>query len=90
VDSEYCFNQKLKGTLGEEISSGEERFGIIWPLGHSQTNGEIIYMIREMKSTKDNLRLRLPETDKIECGKQHFMTLGGGFAVATSVEAARL
>jgi type III restriction enzyme len=53
-------------------------------------NGEIVYMIRETKSTKDKLRLRLPETDKIECGKQHFMTLGVDFAVATSVEDAGL
>lgn len=49
-------------------------------------NGEIIYMIRETKSTKDQLKLRIPETDKIKCGRQHFMTIGVDYDVATTIE----
>ena len=42
-------------------------------------------MIRETKATKDQLKLRLPEVDKIECGRKHFMALDVDFDVATSV-----
>ena len=33
-------------------------------------------MIRETKLTKDKLKLRIPETDKIKCGKAHFLAIG--------------
>jgi len=49
-------------------------------------NGEIVYMIRETKSTKDKLKLRLPETDKIACGFKHFEAIGVDYDLATSVE----
>jgi type III restriction enzyme len=49
-------------------------------------NGKIVYMIRETKATKEQLKLRLPEVDKIECGRQHFLAIGVDYAVATSVE----
>ena len=49
-------------------------------------NGEIVYMIRETKSTKDKLKLRLPETDKIACGYRHFEAIGVDYDLATSVE----
>jgi type III restriction enzyme len=44
-------------------------------------NGRIVYMIRETKSTKDKLKLRIPETDKIKCGEKHFLALGVDYAV---------
>ncbi|MBA7696606.1 hypothetical protein ES703_105256 [subsurface metagenome] len=47
-------------------------------------------MIRETKSTKDKLKLRLPETDKITCGYKHFETIGIDYDVATSIEDASL
>lgn len=49
-------------------------------------NGEVVYMIRETKSTKDQLKLRITESDKIVCGKQHFMTIGVDYDVATTIE----
>ena len=49
-------------------------------------NGEIVYMIRETKSTKDQLKLRITESDKIHCGKQHFETIGVDYDVATTIE----
>lgn len=53
-------------------------------------NGEIVYMIRETKSTKEKLKLRLPETDKILCGQRHFEAIGVDYDLATSVEDAAL
>jgi type III restriction enzyme len=53
-------------------------------------NGEIVYLIRETKSTKDKLKLRLPETDKIAYGYKHFETIGINYDVATSIEDASL
>ncbi len=44
-------------------------------------NGRIVYMIRETKSTKDKLKLRIPETDKIKCGEAHFLAIGVDYAV---------
>jgi type III restriction enzyme len=53
-------------------------------------NGDIVYMIRETKSTKDKLKLRLPETDKIACGYKHFETIGINYDVATCIADAGL
>jgi type III restriction enzyme len=47
-------------------------------------NGNIVYMIRETKATKDQLKLRLPEVDKISCGYRHFSSIGVSFDVSTS------
>lgn len=49
-------------------------------------NGDIVYMIRETKSTKDQLKLRITESDKIHCGRQHFETIGVDYDVATTIE----
>jgi len=48
-------------------------------------NGDIVYMIRETKSTKDQLKLRMMETDKIRCGYEHFKSIGVDYDVATSI-----
>jgi type III restriction enzyme len=49
-------------------------------------NGDVVYMVRETKSTKDQLKLRITESDKIACGRKHFETIGVDFDVATSIE----
>lgn len=49
-------------------------------------NGKIVYMIRETKATKEQLQLRLPEVDKIKCGRQHFLAIGVDYDIATTVE----
>ncbi|MBY0404976.1 MAG: DEAD/DEAH box helicase family protein [Cyanobacteria bacterium] len=51
-------------------------------------NGSIVYMIRETKSTKDKLKLRLPETEKIACGIKHFESIGIDFDVAITASEA--
>jgi len=39
-----------------------------------------VYLVRETKSTKEQLKMRGSEWDKIQCGKAHFNTLGVDFA----------
>jgi type III restriction enzyme len=45
-----------------------------------------LYFVRETKGTKDFLKLRTPEADKVRCGERHFEALGVPFAVAVSAE----
>jgi len=47
---------------------------------------ETIYLVRETKGTKDFLKLRTTEADKVRCGAKHFEALGVPFAVATSAD----
>ena len=47
---------------------------------------ETIYLVRETKSTKDFLKLRTTEADKVRCGQRHFEALGVPFAVATTAD----
>jgi hypothetical protein len=42
---------------------------------------ETIYLVRETKGTKDFLKLRTTEADKVRCGQRHFEALGVPFAV---------
>jgi type III restriction enzyme len=45
----------------------------------------IVYLVRETKSTRNFLKLRTTESDKVRCGQAHFGALGVSFEVATSV-----
>jgi type III restriction enzyme len=45
-----------------------------------------LYLVRETKGTKDFLKLRTSEADKVRCGAKHFETLGVPFAVAVSAD----
>ncbi|MHC4456982.1 MAG: restriction endonuclease [Planctomycetota bacterium] len=53
-------------------------------------NGDIVYMIRETKTTKEQLKLRGFESAKIRCGARHFETIGVDYDVATSISDANL
>ena len=46
----------------------------------------VVYLVRETKSTRNVLRLRSAEGDKVRCGNAHFLTLGVSFDVVTSAE----
>ena len=48
-----------------------------------------LYLIRETKGTRDQLRLRVSEGAKIHCGQQHFDILGVDFDVVTSASEIR-
>ncbi|KXK07131.1 MAG: hypothetical protein UZ03_NOB001000326, partial [Nitrospira sp. OLB3] len=47
---------------------------------------QTIYLVKETKGTKDFLKLRTIETDKVRCGQKHFETLGVSFAVAVTAD----
>jgi type III restriction enzyme len=45
-----------------------------------------LYLVRETKGTKDFLKLRTSEADKVRCGQKHFEALGVPFAVVVTAE----
>lgn len=47
---------------------------------------QTIYLVRETKGTKDFLKLRTAEADKVRCGQRHFEALGVPFAVAVTAD----
>ena len=47
---------------------------------------EMIYLVRETKGTRDFLKLRTTEADKVRCGQRHFEALGVPFAVTTTAD----
>ncbi len=49
-------------------------------------NGQALYLARETKSTKDFLKLRTTEADKVRCGMAHFETIGVPFDVVVSAD----
>ena len=53
-------------------------------------NGDIVYMIRETKSSLDKLGLRSLESKKIQCGKAHFESIGVNYKACTSIDNADL
>ena len=49
-------------------------------------NDQTLYLVRETKGTRDFLKLRSSESDKVRCGAKHFEALGVSFAVAVSAD----
>ena len=49
-------------------------------------NGQALYLVRETKGTRDFLKLRTSEADKVRCGQKHFEALGVPFAVAVTAD----
>lgn len=49
-------------------------------------DGEAVYLVRETKGTRDFLKLRSIEADKVRCGVKHFATLGVDFKVAVTAD----
>lgn len=47
-------------------------------------DGQVLYMVRETKGTRDFLKLRTSEADKIRCGERHFEVLGVPFDVVVT------
>lgn len=70
-----------------------EKFSVETPVGKYipdwaivKHDDDTIYMVRETKGTRDFLRLRTSEADKVRCGKRHFETLGVPFDVVTDAD----
>jgi type III restriction enzyme len=47
---------------------------------------DTLYLVRETKATRDVMKLRNSETDKVRCGTRHFEALGVPFAVAVTAD----
>jgi type III restriction enzyme len=49
-------------------------------------DGQTLYLVRETKGTRDFLKLRTSEADKVRCGQRHFAALGVPFAVVVTAD----
>ena len=47
-------------------------------------NDRAVYPVRETKGTKDFLKLRTSDADKVRCGQSHFEAIGVPFEVAVT------
>jgi len=49
-------------------------------------DSQTLYLVRETKGTRDFLKLRTSEADKVRCGQRHFEALDVPFAVVVSAD----
>jgi type III restriction enzyme len=49
-------------------------------------DGQALYLVRETKATRDFLKLRTSEADKVRCGMKHFETIEVPFAVVVNAD----
>lgn len=96
------FESEVERKFAEAMSTREDIkffiklpgwFKIETPLGTYNPDWAIVkeedaklYLVRETKSTKEQLELRSSEWAKIQCGKAHFDTLKVDFAAVTSAK----
>lgn len=73
---------KLPGWF--EIDTPVGKYNPDWAI--VKHDDQTLYLVRETKATKNSLKLRTSEADKVECGKKHFETLGVPFAVAVTAD----
>jgi type III restriction enzyme len=88
------FAKKLDGRTDIKLFVKLPRwFEIDTPIGKYNPDWAILkhddktlYLVRETKSTKDFLKLRTTEADKVRCGQRHFEAIGTSFAVVVSAD----
>jgi restriction endonuclease len=68
---------KLPG--GFEIDTPVGKYNPDWAIVKHED--ETLYLVRETRGTKDFLKLRTTEADKVRCGAQQFKALDVPFAV---------
>jgi type III restriction enzyme len=73
---------KLPGWF--EVDTPVGRYNPDWAIVKHEN--QTIYLVKETKGTKDFLKLRTVEADKVRCGQKHFETLGVSFAVAVTAD----
>jgi len=73
---------KLPGWF--EIDTPVGKYNPDWAI--LKHDSQTLYLVRETKGTKDFLKLRTGEADKIRCGQRHFETLGVPFAVVVTAD----
>jgi type III restriction enzyme len=67
-----------------EIDTPVGKYNPDWAiLKHDDT---ALYLVRETKGTKDFMKLRTSEADKVRCGQKHFEMLGVPFAAVVSAD----
>jgi type III restriction enzyme len=49
-------------------------------------DGRALYLVRETKATRDFLKLRTSEADKVRCGQRHFEAIDVPFAVVVTAD----
>jgi type III restriction enzyme len=73
---------KLPGWF--EIDTPVGKYNPDWAI--LKQEDQTLYLVRETKATRDFLKLRTGEADKVRCGQRHFEALGVPFAVAVSAD----
>ena len=73
---------KLPGWF--EIDTPVGKYNPDWAV--IKQDGQALYLVRETKSTRDFLKLRTSEADKVRCGQKHFEAIGVPFAVAVTAD----
>jgi type III restriction enzyme len=73
---------KLPGWF--EIDTPVGKYNPDWAI--LKHDGQALYLVRETKDTRDFLKLRTSEADKVRCGLKHFEVLGVPFAVAVTAD----
>ena len=73
---------KLPGWF--EIETPVGKYNPDWAI--LKHDGRALYLVRETKGTRDFLRLRNSEADKVRCGIRHFEGLGVDFDVLVTAD----
>ena len=53
-------------------------------MGNAVVQKQTLYLVKETKGTRDFLKLRTSEADKVRCGQRHFEAINVSFAVAVN------
>lgn len=67
-----------------EVDTPVGRYNPDWAI--LKHDGQALYLVRETKGTRDFLKLRTTEADKVRCGQRHFEAIGVPFAVAVTAD----
>ncbi len=73
---------KLPGWF--EIDTPVGKYNPDWAI--LKHDGLALYLVRETKGTRDFLKLRTTEADKVRCGRRHFEAIEVSFAVVVSAD----
>lgn len=73
---------KLPGWF--EINTPVGKYNPDWAI--VKHDGQALYLVRETKGTREFLKLRTSEADKVRCGQRHFEVIEVPFAVAVSAD----
>jgi type III restriction enzyme len=73
---------KLPGWF--EIETPVGKYNPDWAI--LKHDGAALYLVRETKGTRDFLKLRTAEADKVRCGQKHFEAIDVPFAVVVNAE----